>query len=54
MSRGADPTSTCSRWSSMRTTAEGDGPVNAMSRALRKALVGSYPDLESVRLSCVC
>ena len=31
--------------------AEGDGPVDAMSRALRKALVGSYPDLESVRLS---
>ncbi len=31
--------------------AEGDGPVDAMSRALRKALVGAYPDLEDVRLT---
>jgi 2-isopropylmalate synthase len=31
--------------------AEGIGPVDAMSLALRKALVGSYPELESVRLS---
>ncbi len=31
--------------------AEGIGPVDAMSLALRKALVGSYPELEPVRLS---
>jgi 2-isopropylmalate synthase len=31
--------------------AEGNGPVDALSRALRKALVGFYPDLESVRLT---
>ncbi len=31
--------------------AEGDGPVDALSIALRKALVGFYPDLEPVRLT---
>jgi 2-isopropylmalate synthase len=31
--------------------AEGNGPVDAMSRAMRKALVGAYPALEPVRLS---
>ncbi|HET6568183.1 MAG TPA: citramalate synthase [Rhodothermales bacterium] len=31
--------------------AEGAGPVDALSRGLRKVLVGFYPDLESVRLT---
>ena len=31
--------------------AEGDGPVDAISRALRKAVVGVYPGLADVRLS---
>lgn len=31
--------------------AEGSGPVDALSRALRKALVGFYPDLHAVRLT---
>ncbi len=31
--------------------AEGSGPVDAMSNALRKALAGFYPQLEDVRLS---
>lgn len=30
---------------------EGAGPVDALSRAMRKALVGFYPDLEPVRLT---
>ena len=34
----------------MHTAAEGDGPVNALDRALRKALVPHYPELEEVRL----
>lgn len=33
------------------TAAEGTGPVNALDRALRKALLPSYPDLEDVRLA---
>jgi 2-isopropylmalate synthase len=32
------------------TAAEGDGPVNAMDRALRKALEVFYPDLRKIRL----
>ncbi|HEX3019905.1 MAG TPA: citramalate synthase [Chitinispirillaceae bacterium] len=32
------------------TAAEGDGPVNALDNALRKALVKFYPSLKSVRL----
>lgn len=32
------------------TAAEGDGPVNALDNALRKALVKFYPSLRSVRL----
>jgi 2-isopropylmalate synthase len=32
------------------TAAEGDGPVNALDNALRKALVGFYPCLKSVKL----
>jgi 2-isopropylmalate synthase len=34
----------------MHTAAEGDGPVNALDRALRKALVPHYPELNDVRL----
>ena len=33
------------------TVAEGDGPVNALDRALRKALVRFYPELKSMHLS---
>lgn len=32
------------------TAAEGDGPVNALDKALRKALMPHYPQLEEVRL----
>ncbi|MDR0663318.1 MAG: citramalate synthase, partial [Spirochaetaceae bacterium] len=31
--------------------AEGDGPVNALDGALRRALIGFYPPLENMRLS---
>jgi 2-isopropylmalate synthase len=34
----------------MHTAAEGDGPVNALDQALRKALVPHYPELDDVRL----
>ncbi|MBT5058040.1 MAG: citramalate synthase [Gemmatimonadetes bacterium] len=34
----------------LHTVAEGDGPVNAIDRALRKALEGVYPSLASVHL----
>jgi len=34
----------------VHTAAEGNGPVNALDLALRKALVGFYPELEAVRL----
>jgi 2-isopropylmalate synthase len=34
----------------MHTAAEGDGPVNALDQALRKALVPHYPELDAVRL----
>jgi 2-isopropylmalate synthase len=34
----------------MHTVAEGNGPVNALDAALRKALVDVYPKLSSVRL----
>ncbi len=33
------------------TAAEGDGPVNALDRALRKALLDSYPKLAKMHLS---
>lgn len=33
------------------TAAEGDGPVNALDRALRKALLAFYPDIGEVHLS---
>jgi 2-isopropylmalate synthase len=33
------------------TAAEGDGPVNALDRALRKALERFYPSLKSMRLT---
>ncbi|MDP2918750.1 MAG: citramalate synthase [Dehalococcoidia bacterium] len=35
----------------MHTAAEGNGPVNALDQALRKALLQSYPALESVKLT---
>ncbi len=34
----------------MHTAAEGDGPVNALDRALRKALLQFYPSLAQVKL----
>jgi 2-isopropylmalate synthase len=34
----------------MHTAAEGDGPVNALDRAIRKALLPHYPELAEVRL----
>jgi 2-isopropylmalate synthase len=33
------------------TAAEGDGPVNALDKALRKALVGAYPELLEMHLT---
>jgi len=35
----------------MHTAAEGDGPVNALDRAMRKALLPFYPELERVQLT---
>lgn len=35
----------------MHTAAEGNGPVNALDQALRKALLGAYPTLAGVRLA---
>jgi 2-isopropylmalate synthase len=32
------------------STAEGNGPVNALDRAMRRAIVQAYPDLDSLRL----
>jgi 2-isopropylmalate synthase len=32
------------------TAAEGDGPVNALDSALRKALVGHYPEINAFHL----
>jgi 2-isopropylmalate synthase len=34
----------------MHTAAEGNGPVNALDAAVRKALLGFYPSLEAVKL----
>ncbi len=34
----------------VQTAAEGNGPVNALDAAVRKALVGAYPVLEDVKL----
>jgi 2-isopropylmalate synthase len=34
----------------MHTAAEGNGPVNALDQALRKALIEFYPDLTEVEL----
>jgi 2-isopropylmalate synthase len=34
----------------MHTSAEGDGPVNALDTAIRKALLPHYPELADVRL----
>jgi 2-isopropylmalate synthase len=33
------------------STREGDGPVSAMDRALRAALRGSYPEIDSIKLT---
>jgi len=33
------------------TVAEGNGPVNALDAALRKALTAHFPELEHIRLS---
>lgn len=33
------------------TVAEGNGPVNALDQALRKALSGKYPSLKNIRLT---
>ena len=35
----------------VHTAAEGDGPVNALDNALRKALVDFYPIVEQMQLS---
>jgi len=35
----------------MHTAAEGNGPVNALDAALRKALLPSYPSLDTVKLT---
>ncbi|MDX1613192.1 MAG: citramalate synthase [Candidatus Promineifilaceae bacterium] len=35
----------------LHTAAEGNGPVNALDAALRKALLNAYPSLEDVRLA---
>lgn len=35
----------------LHTAAEGNGPVNALDKALRKALLGAYPSLRNVRLT---
>jgi 2-isopropylmalate synthase len=35
----------------MHTAAEGNGPVNALDAALRKALLDVYPQLTGVKLS---
>ena len=34
----------------VHTVADGDGPINALDRALRKALEEAYPSLQYVRL----
>ncbi len=34
----------------VHTAAEGNGPVSALDAALRKALVGTYPEIESIHL----
>jgi 2-isopropylmalate synthase len=35
----------------MLTAAEGNGPVNALDTALRKALISHYPDIQNVHLT---
>jgi 2-isopropylmalate synthase len=35
----------------LHTAAEGDGPVDALDRALRKALRGSYPEIDDIQLT---
>ncbi|MDE0591781.1 MAG: citramalate synthase [Dehalococcoidia bacterium] len=35
----------------LHTAAEGDGPVGALDGALRKGLIGAYPELSAIRLT---
>ena len=35
----------------IHTAGEGNGPVNALDQAMRKALIGRYPKVESIRLT---
>jgi 2-isopropylmalate synthase len=35
----------------LHTAGEGNGPVNALDAAMRKALVGAYPEIQDVRLT---
>ena len=35
----------------MHTASDGDGPVNALDNALRKALLQFYPEISNVRLN---
>ena len=35
----------------IHTAGEGNGPVNALDQAMRKALIGRYPQVESIRLT---
>ncbi|HEX2185701.1 MAG TPA: citramalate synthase, partial [Chloroflexota bacterium] len=35
----------------LHTAGEGNGPVNALDAAIRKALVGSYPEVQEIRLT---
>lgn len=34
----------------VHTVSEGDGPVNALDKALKKALIGKYPQISKIRL----
>jgi 2-isopropylmalate synthase len=40
----------CTRDEESYTVAEGDGPVNALDEAIRKALIQSYPELKAMQL----
>jgi 2-isopropylmalate synthase len=35
----------------IHTAGEGNGPVNALDQAMRKALIGPYPKVDSIRLT---
>ena len=38
----------------LHTAGEGNGPVNALDNALRKALAPAYPEVEAIRLTACC